>query len=456
MGSPHIDNVAPFNLSNSGNTSNKQLYSNIAKPRMTREHAITFNATDNCKLRDYIIGTGSIVGPSHIKSASRISKNRICVYFDSKKVADDFVRQPGGIQINGSFIAAEKLAVPSKKLILSNVYDELPDTLILEELKRNGLKPTSRIIDIPMGLKDMEGYSHIRSFRRIVYVNEIANVQIPHFIKLTYENLNYRIFVNDDEARCYICQETGHFSSKCPANVDEMEVGDNIENPNDIIDLSQSSLVATQQNQNVSSSLGLNLENKRTHSVISSISTNLSKEGDTPSQNTELSKDDSCKVKRVKTNKAPSHKPNILPVNDTIGTDTKTSPAGASQETPVVDKPLSGGSENVSINVLMGDLKDRINKKFAEKVYPLNYNNFALLLDMIKGKQQGEVMQIVGEFTSDHRGIVVMLRENYNELKNRSMKTRFTKLGKKILSFLKEDVNGFLSDSETLSDHLEN
>lgn len=216
---------APFNKTSSA-TQNKQnqLYSRVLKSFPSKKQAILLPAAnDDTALIEYIVGIGRLIGPTKIISASKISKNRICIYLDSEKTVEDFMNTHAGITINNKRIDARKLVAPSKKLILSNVHSCIPNSLILEALHAKSIKTTSAIHDLHVGLSsttipetELAQYTHVSSFRRGVYVIENTDVPIPESLLIKFENEMYRIFVNDSEQRCYLCKTKGHNSSQCP------------------------------------------------------------------------------------------------------------------------------------------------------------------------------------------------------------------------------------------------
>lgn len=120
-------------------------YSNVAK-LITKEQAVTFLSLENTKLQEYIITLGNIIGPKKMLSASRISKNRICIYLDSVDTLNSFICTHKGITIKNQFLPAEKFVKPSRKLILSNIHTCIPNKAILDALVANNITPVSSLI----------------------------------------------------------------------------------------------------------------------------------------------------------------------------------------------------------------------------------------------------------------------------------------------------------------------
>lgn len=179
-----------------------------------RDQAIVFDAIDNTKKNDYIVGVGGILGPRNILFASRVSNGRICIYLSSKELVEKFMSDYQGITINDVFIGARRLVSPAKRIILSNVSPCIPHDIVEKELKRSGLKVVSSITFIKAGM-NLPEYSHILSFRRQVYVVLEDNDRVPDSLLIEYKQNFFRIFLTNDELKCFICKKPGHIANKC-------------------------------------------------------------------------------------------------------------------------------------------------------------------------------------------------------------------------------------------------
>ena len=74
------------------------------------------------------------IPPSSIHYASRISNGRICLCLDSEESANSLVSS--GFSIIGFFVEVRRLDVQSRKLVLSNVAPESPDSILLDALSQ--------------------------------------------------------------------------------------------------------------------------------------------------------------------------------------------------------------------------------------------------------------------------------------------------------------------------------
>ena len=55
----------------------------------SKEQAVVLNATENLELMDYVKTIGNIVTPKNVLFASKISKERICIYLSATSWVDE-------------------------------------------------------------------------------------------------------------------------------------------------------------------------------------------------------------------------------------------------------------------------------------------------------------------------------------------------------------------------------
>lgn len=399
-----------------------------------KDQAIIFTALDNSKLKDYLFAVGDIVTPKAIVAASRISRNRICIYLDSKATADNFIEKSGGIKINDQFIPAKKLINPTRKIIISNIHPSVPDTIISELLEENDLKLASTIKTLHVRLDDTDLYNHVSTFRRFVYVYDYDNFKMPESIRASFEGEFFRIFLTDDSLRCYLCKQNGHIASTCDYNFDNQNMNvDDDEEPEEQNEPSSHAIIRSQENITLSDpNTDRTAAQKRalsSNSSVTSHSTNLEilPQSSSPpfENNSSLS---------PPSNEQPSPRPSNPPEAPKPKkqkklkiTDEK--PISITTEPPP-NEPHKTTNENVSINQLLNSIRANIDTNHQNKTYPLSYSNFALMMDIVKSQQ--DPLPRVKEFTDDIAGVIRMLEDNYPKLENRSIKIRFSKLKKKL------------------------
>ncbi|CAG9818092.1 unnamed protein product [Phaedon cochleariae] len=210
--------------SQSNNNPQLKSYSNAVTQQApkfpTKEQAIIFNSIDGIKLQEYLLQLGAIVQPRNIIFSSRISNNRICIYLSSKNVVEEFLANHGKITINEETIKARRLITPSDRLVMSNVSPTIPHDILFSELQALGLTLISPITFLRIGTTNPE-YSHILSFRRQVYFTPSDNCEIPESLEISHDGVTYRIFLTRDNQVCYKCKLSGHIASRCPTQLPE-------------------------------------------------------------------------------------------------------------------------------------------------------------------------------------------------------------------------------------------
>lgn len=188
-----------------------------------KEEAIVYPAVDGILIKDYVIETGKKVGPQNIRYVSRMSNNRICIYFSSKQIVDEFIEKEGGVTINNIFVAARKLIMPAKRIIVSNVSPCIPHHVLEEKFKEMNMKLVSPISFLGAGI-GLEEYRHVMSFRRQFFIAEESIPFVPPTMIIRYENEESRVFLSDEQLRCYRCKEIGHIAALCSTNPNENDV----------------------------------------------------------------------------------------------------------------------------------------------------------------------------------------------------------------------------------------
>lgn len=125
--------------------------------------------------------------------------------------------------IENQQLEVRKILAPSKKLVQSNVYTCIPNSVLLETLHQHNIKTTSAIFDLHIGTStdkydqsELQKYSHISSFWRSVYISKDADIPIPDSLLINFDNEMHRIFIHDGDLCCHLCFAVGHNASMCP------------------------------------------------------------------------------------------------------------------------------------------------------------------------------------------------------------------------------------------------
>lgn len=186
----------------------------------SRDHAIVFNSIDGVPQIQYILAIGKIVQPNNIKFVSRISNNRFCIFLSNKHILDNLMQTTSHINIHDHVIQIRRLINPAKRFIISNVCPSIPNQAIVDALKNSNIIPFSQITHLKAGIK-VEGYEHIMSFRRQIYINHDDVPKLPSSLLININDNQFRIFFTDDKITCFLCKSVGHTTTNCNKNTED-------------------------------------------------------------------------------------------------------------------------------------------------------------------------------------------------------------------------------------------
>lgn len=379
-------------------TSSKSYSSVVIQDKFpSKEQAIIFGATENTRLQDYLIPLGSIIQPKNILFSSRLSNQRICMYLASREVVEDFMNKYGSIEVNNQIIKARRLVTPAQRLVLSNVCPSIPHDLLAKELQNLGLKLISPINFLRINAQNPE-YSHILSFRRQVYVSS-SNCNLPDSIVINFDETSYRIFLSQDTLTCYSCKKAGHKASECKEATNEISQG------------------------------SFSKKNHNTEPNIENVEQNVFNENNitplTPSNDGITSKRSVEEILTPTDENTPQTAPFAIP------------------------QPVEKSKKFKPSQVIKSNLESlRPAKNFIENLNPkpiLSFDQIVMLFDNIQGSP--DPISIIKEFTTDYLALVHILRDIYPYLTERAIKTRCTKLKKKLLNLLGNETTEEESDS---------
>lgn len=400
---------------NSNNTQHNKSFSDILKNHTThpetlfpkKDQAIIMNAVESLKIKDYIIRIGDIIGPKNILFASKISKNRICVYTSDKSMVEKIVTNYSHIEINGNQINIRKMISPAKRIILSNVCPSIPHSIIEDILKSNGIQLVSPISFLRVGMQETE-YSHVLSFRRHVYINENNDIQFPTSVTLNYEETDYRIFLNEETTTCFICKKQGHTSNNCDENGEAQ--------PQSSFEQLENFLT----NGNPTTSAKLPPANNLEITEITNATGNKRPAPDS---------DSSSINNQEKTIEKTQDPPPSETTEHNKDTDGKTP-----KQTPKKSRSLSPTEAlQTSLQQIEKEMEDHPNK------YILSFTELKKFLE--DGFGVPDQILIARKFTEDTLKLMQMLKALYPFLHDRGLKMRFTKIQNTLNKQLQEEIN---------------
>lgn len=394
-----------------------------------KDQCIILPYTKNIRIQEYVFSLSDLIKPKDILFCLRMSRDRIGIYLSSKEIVDDFLQKHGLITTFNHKIPARRYVNHDKRIIISNAPPHLPHNVIEELIQQYDVNLSSNINFLRLGVQD-DRLTHVLSFRRQAYINAESIEKIPPTAVLNFEGEQYCIFFNDDQLRCFHCKEIGHASISCPTNIlpdegKQTNPDETKENEETVITetIDQTPEIQTNDGKQTNSSNEMEVTQQVFKRPLSAITESTNDQSITPKNSSKIDEETKQLSQPIKKKEKTKNKK--------IKTDTPTE----DKSTSIVEqlKPIE---ENY---------KQNLDK------YPISLPNFRILMDMVKGYP--DPISIIMQLTNDIKGVAQILEDNYHLL-NRSMKTRFTKLKKKIEIYLRsdQDINQHPPDNETEED----
>ena len=396
-----------------------------------------------------------IIG-DNILHCAKISNNRVRMYLKTREIAENFITSGGEIEINRQVIKARwyRSEKNDKKIIISNIPPHVPHETIIKQMATHGV-PTTSVMKF-LRFYNEEGVTNILSERRFMYIPIEVAEKLPTSEVITYDGEEYRAFYNDAQVKCFICHQVGHTTAACefsyennkPRNeknnpVDESNLDDKKEHDKnkfeetsrkniDDQDPITSTISITEITENLKPQTEEDLIKLRQGMSNKRALSNYSDTSQSTSTQSTFTKDSHQKLIQ---NSPKNVLPENLNQNDT-NTSTQKKFKQKTKKLKVEENPLS-------IKEQLKPIQENYQKH--EKEYPISFSNFQLMMDMVKG--QRDPFSTITQFTNDIEGVSKILEENYPLLKSRTMKTRFTKLRKKIITTQDEENSSKNEDS---------
>lgn len=433
------------NLNTSTEIQNKMIpinaassFANILKLQ-TREEAIILNAIHDLEFFDYIEAIGQIVQPENIVDASKISNERICIYLKNKTLVNQLIARHPIIKIKNHNVAIRKLINPAKKLIISGVQPIISKINLQNKLESLKIKITSQITDIRIVAPNPK-YQHIKSFKKMVFIEPDDEVNVPSSTTIEAEGETYRIFFQIDDNKCYKCKKIGHAAAQCPSDMQITMRGQNAQNirptnpindatstsqiplpPTDLITQAPTSLTETLESNNTQnlpqiSSNEMEISENKDRTQKRRISSDTSDESspDTPINNTPLINPplEDTQIEHLPTNKPKAN----------IATDPKKIKIDGQINEPLENNAPEDSNKDLEI------LQPVMEADPALQV--ISYETLKQFIDANKVSNKSEL--IVTPYTNDLDGLVHLLETLHPTLTSPVMKRKFSHLIKKL------------------------
>lgn len=396
-------------------TQQSQSYAKAAKAESypTKEQAIIVEAIEGTQLKEYITAIAEKVTPQQIKFASKISNNRICVYLANKTIAEDLVEVHKSITVQNKTLHIRPLITKNKRIIISNVPPHIPNSTITSYLRSRNIEIASQISFLRAGLNDSQ-FSHIMSFRRQAYIHPDDVNKLPDSLQLEFEETQYRVYIATETLGCYHCKAEGHIAKNCTTL------------HNNTADIASTETPENLTSSQLDDSADGNIPMDETSSTSNISSTNTKKR--------QLSLPGSPTLSPIEENKSQN----------------STSAKEAIFRSP---NPTKKPKKNLKAKLTLIEDKVETLMSVQEEIeknptkYPLTFTQLKNFLEKARGQQR--LTSIVTEFETSNAALSEMLKNLYKFLPERSFKSKFTKLAKKLQREEKWPEDEMLSDGES-------
>jgi len=384
----------------------------------SREQALLFNSIDGIPQKEYIVAIGKIISPKNIVFVSRISNNRFCIFLSSKQILDSLLEATQTITINEQIIQIRRLINPAKRIVISNVCPSIPNSVILDAFKNINVIPISEIAYLKAGI-NIEGYEHILSFRRQMFLNHEDIPKLPSSL-LIYSNENqFRIFFTDDKITCFLCKSVGHTTSNCKTNIENKRENDD---PHTINETNTPEHITAGQIEEVLPSTTPNEKLQLDQSTM-----DWSKEIELPSQ-TQSTFDETLNFPQIETYKRPISDSSSLktPISPNILTSPTTTPIKGK-----VIKKIKVRSRSNSVNRQEKNPEEELEPVVefftVNESLPITFLQFKHILNNFTNKSLN-IHSLTEDVKIDIPSLMDLLDQIRKIVNDRSLKTRLTKL----------------------------
>lgn len=395
------------------------------------------HAVEGIDAEDYVYALGDITHPTNIINFSKISNGRIRIYLKDKTIADHITKTYKTIKIQNQDVRIRPLSIKSKRLVISGACPEMPNELIINELKRLGLNPTSNLNFLRAGLK-RPNFEHILGAKRCIYVSSDPDqdIPIPDSTLIMFEDTFNRIFISDDSIFCTYCKKHGHQIEKCRTKIEmeqnQMEAHTNETNTDEttttldknIKKFFESRIISQTNSQNTT--LTTETPTATSTSKVAKRPLTLRNTTDDDLSETDISNSDQIEIDPTSSESDdPFEK--IKPKKKNKKSKKKRS-----------QSPTLSSQNRVTVTL---EAEDELKQKMLDN--PANVTlSFETLDELLENTQNVKnPIVIIKEYVADPAELITTLDTLYPTLKTSKYKNRFTRLRNKILKALETTTN---------------
>jgi hypothetical protein len=163
-------------------------------------------------LEECLTALTTLVLPTDITFASRISQGRTCVYLRTAELAEMVASSPP-IAFKDKSVRFRKYVSGATRIFLSNAIPDIPARVLHDHLSRYG-RVVAPITFVKVAVKNPL-FAHVRAFRRVAHVVVENLATLPVAIPVSFGGATHTVFLNLDDHTCTSCGRNGHHQARC-------------------------------------------------------------------------------------------------------------------------------------------------------------------------------------------------------------------------------------------------
>lgn len=181
------------------NANKTVMYSQIAQAPVfpKKNQAIVFDSIENVKVKEYLLALEKRADPKNIFTASKITQNCFCVYFNRTSLVDDLAEEGNNfLNVRGTKSCYATVCRQAKTCDFSNVHPCVAHDIIKDKLTEFGVTPKFTVSHIRV---EASRFAHIICFRRQFFVHPDDVCKIPSDFTIIHEDTSYHVYASYDE-----------------------------------------------------------------------------------------------------------------------------------------------------------------------------------------------------------------------------------------------------------------